>query len=91
MRRAIDVWQYLQHLEAQRRQNPHAALLLIQGYESTLAQWPLDQYSEEYASIQANLGRNYFELPVGDPKMTLARVINCYSRGVRRLESGSCL
>ena len=70
--------EYLQHLEAQRRQNPQAALLLIQEYENILAQWPPDPYSEEDASIQANLGRIYFELPVGDPKVTLARAINCY-------------
>ena len=76
-------WEYLQQLEAQRKQNPQAALLLIQEYENILAQWPPDQYSDEYASIQANLGRSYFELSVGDPNVALARAIICSQEASR--------
>src|SRR5262249_28672658 len=79
------LWNLAQQLEAQRRQDPQAAVTLITLYEGLIQQFQPDEDPILYAYIQVNLGNAYSELPSGDRATRLEKAIACYKEALRFL------
>jgi CHAT domain-containing protein len=79
------LWSVAQQLEAHRSQNPETIAALISLYEGLLQQLQPDEDPILYASIQANLGNAYSELPAENRARRLQMAIACYQQALRFL------
>lgn len=70
-------------LEMQRQRDSRANIPLINVYKQIVESLRPDDDPHFYASIQANLGRAYRELSVGDREDNLERAIECYLEALR--------